>query len=234
MEPSTETTASPTSRWDACPRRPWKKPSAWWPSSCPTRNRGDGSTVLVADNADLGGPFEADADALASSVLSAREVKKVYVRDLQGGTRAEIIGAFDAGAGLLNYIGHGATAVWASENVFNNTDVATLSAQPQQPLLLTLNCLNGFFHFPHFDSLAEALVKAQGKGAIAAFSPSGLSQDEPAHAFHTALLKEIESGRHARLGDALLAAQSAYADSGAFPELLSVYHLFGDPAQKIR
>jgi len=47
-------------------------------------------------------------------------------------------------------------------------------------------------------------------------------------------LDEILSGRHARLGNAVLAAQSDYADSGAFPELLSIYHLFADPAMKIR
>jgi hypothetical protein len=32
----------------------------------------------------------------------------------------------------------------------------------------------------------------------------------------------------------VLAAQNAYAASGDFPELLSIYHLFGDPATKIR
>ena len=142
--------------------------------------------------------------------------------------------AFDSGPGLLSYVGHGATTVWASENVFNNTDVSSLPAQGQQPLLFTLNCLNGFFHFPPFDSLAEALLKAEGKGAIGAFSPSGLSLDEPAYEYHQALLAEIESGRHLRLGDAVLAAQSAYADGGSFPELLAIYHLFGDPALKIR
>ena len=193
-----------------------------------------GRAVLVADNADLGGPFEADADEVASGVLKDRDVQKIYLRDLGAGTRAEIVAAFDSGPGLVSYVGHGATAVWASENVFNNTDVASLSSQGQQPLLLTLNCLNGFFHFPPFDSLSEALVKAEGKGAIAAFAPSGLSRDEAAHVYHKALLAEIESHRHARLGDALLAAQSAYADSGAFPELLAIYHLFGDPAMRIR
>jgi hypothetical protein len=35
--------------------------------------------------------------------------------------------------------------------------------------------LNGYFHFPYFNSLSEELVKAEGKGAIAAFSPSGMS-----------------------------------------------------------
>jgi hypothetical protein len=77
-------------------------------------------------------------------------------------------------------------------------------------------------------------VKAEGKGALAVFAPSGLSVDAPAHAYHKLLLDEVVSGWHARLGDALLAAQAAYAASGELPELLSAYHLFGDPAQTIR
>ena len=104
----------------------------------------------------------------------------------------------------------------------------------QQALLLTMNCLNGYFHFPYFNSLAEELVKADGKGAIAAFSPSGLSLDGPAHRFHRALLEELLHGGHERLGDAVMAAQSRYAESGAFPELLSIYHLLGDPALGLR
>jgi len=193
-----------------------------------------GRAVLIADNADLGGRFEANADEIASSVLHEREVDKVYLRDLGGGTRASIVAAFDNGPGLVSYVGHGGTAVWASENVFNNTDVPSLSAQGQQPLLLTMNCLNGFFHFPPFDSLAEAFLKAEGKGAVAAFSPSGLSVNDAAHLYHKAVLSEIESGRHARLGDAILAGQNTYANTGALPELLSIYHLFGDPALRLR
>jgi hypothetical protein len=96
-----------------------------------------------------------------------------------------------------------------------------------------MNCLNGFFHFPPMNSLAEEFVKAEGKGAIAAFAPSGLSVDEAAHLYHKAVLQEILSGNHARLGDAILAAQRDYANSGAFPELLQIYHLFGDPALRI-
>ena len=124
--------------------------------------------------------------------------------------------------------------MWASENIWNNLDVDTLASQPQQPLLFTMNCLNGYFHFPNLNSLAEQFLKAEGKGAIAAFAPSGLSLDAPAHRYHKLVLEEITSGRHDRLGDAVLAAQNAYAQSGDFPELLSIYHLFGDPALRIR
>jgi hypothetical protein len=130
-------------------------------------------------------------------------------------------------------MGHGGIHLWASENLFDTSRVAELGPQDRMPLVLTLNCLNGYFHFPYFDSLAEELVKAEGKGAIAAVSPSGLSLNHAAHSFHKALLDELLSGDHARLGDALAAAQATYAAEGAFPELLSIYHLFGDPALPI-
>ena len=109
-----------------------------------------------------------------------------------------------------------------------------LTPQSQQPFVLTMNCLNGFFTLPFFDALAEKLVAAEGRGAIATFSPSGLSLNEPAKLFHEAMLKALTSGEHLRLGDAVLAAQEAYAETGAFPELVSIYDLFGDPALLMR
>jgi hypothetical protein len=47
-------------------------------------------------------------------------------------------------------------------------------------------------------------------------------------------MAEITSGRHARLGDAVLAAQSDYAETGLMPELLSIYQLLGDPAMRVK
>src|SRR5262249_47366317 len=58
----------------------------------------DGRAVLVADNADLAGSFEADSDDLAASVLLGREVQRIYLSELGGGTRPTIAAAFDAGA----------------------------------------------------------------------------------------------------------------------------------------
>ena len=37
-----------------------------------------------------------------------------------------------------------------------------LQAQSRQPLLLTMNCLNGYFVAPAFDSLAESLLEGRG------------------------------------------------------------------------
>ena len=193
-----------------------------------------GVSILVADNSDAAGDFEAHAEEIAGSLLASRPVRKIYLGRLGSAAKSEIVAALNEGASHLSYVGHGGIHLWAQENVFNTGDVAALQGQAQRPLVLTLNCLNGYFHFPYFDSLSEELLKAEGKGAIAAFSPSGLSLDEPAHLFHKAVLSEVLSGRHQRLGDAVLEAQESYARSGAFPELLRIYHLFGDPALTIR
>jgi hypothetical protein len=191
--------------------------------------------VLVADNPDKAGDFEADADDIAAGPLAGVPTEKIYLARLgTEGTRSAIVSAFDRGASLMSYVGHGGIDVWATEKVLFSEDLPKLSPQARQPVLFTMNCLNGYFFAPAFDSLAEALVKAHDKGAIAAVSPSGLSLDSAAHVYHKALVAEITSGRHARLGDAVLAAQSDYADTGVFPELLRVYNLLGDPAMSLR
>ena len=190
--------------------------------------------VLVADNPDTAGDFVGDAEELAATVLSAKELRKIYLNELgAAATRSEILQAFDRGASVMSYIGHGGIHLWADENILNIDDVVNLAIESEQPLLLTMNCLNGYFHFPYFDALSEALVKAEGKGAIAAFSPSGLSLNDAAHVYHQKLLEALFQGDHERLGDAVMAAQEAYSTTGAFPELLSIYHLLGAPALRL-
>jgi hypothetical protein len=173
----------------------------------------------VADNPDQAGDFEADAEEIAERLLAGRELERIYLTRL--GTlnaRSAIQDAFERGSSLMSYIGHGSTAIWASEQMLNTSQVNGLVPQAQQPLVLAMNCLNAFFHTPWTDSLAERLVKAEQKGAIAAFSSSGLSLNQAAKVYHEAFLDQILNGDHARLGDALLAAQAAYADSGADPK----------------
>jgi hypothetical protein len=193
-----------------------------------------GNAVLVADTPDMAGDFEADVEDIRQTFLANRTTTTLKVRELGAATRPAILGALDEGASMMSYVGHGGTAVWSSSNVLNSWDTPSLLAQSRQPLLLTLNCLNGYFVAPNFDSLSESLVKAEGRGAIAALSPSGLSLDGPAHQYHRALMAELTSARHARLGDAILAAQATYAQAGLMPELLTVYQLLGDPGMRIR
>ena len=194
-----------------------------------------GKAVLIADRPDpSAGDFEANAEELAATLLSGHDVEKIYLDELgTAATHDTILQTFDEGASLVSYIGHGAMNLW-SENILRTDHVDSLDYPAHYPLLLTMNCLNGYFQFPTFDSLSETLLKADGKGIIAAFSPSGESLDAPAHFYHRLLLTELLHGGHATLGDAVLAAQSKFAESGGYLELLSIYHLFGDPAMKLQ
>jgi hypothetical protein len=195
----------------------------------------DARVVLIADNADRAGNFRADAEKLAIGTLSGRNIKKIYLDEMDRvAASTAIIDAFDQGAFLMSYIGHGGIGLWAAEDIFNTSRVESLSPQAHQPLVLTMNCLNGYFHFPYFDSLSEKLLGSADKGAIATFSPSGLSLNRPAQIYQRAILRELYQGEHARLGDAVLAAQGSYAEAGIFPELLAIFHLFGDPALELK
>jgi hypothetical protein len=47
-------------------------------------------------------------------------------------------------------------------------------------------------------------------------------------------MAELVSGGHGRLGDAILAAQRRYAETGLMPELLAIYQLLGDPGMRLQ
>jgi hypothetical protein len=191
-----------------------------------------GAAVVVADNPDEAGNFEADALDIAESYLQSRNPEVLFLSQLgASGTKSGILGALDGGLGLLTYVGHGGTAVWADEQILGATDAGSLQAQSEQPLMVAMNCLSVA---PNVESLSEAFLKAGGRGVIGAFSPTGLSLDGPAHQYHRFLMGELVSGQHARLGDAVLAAQRDYALTGMMPELLEIYTLLGDPALEIQ
>jgi hypothetical protein len=194
----------------------------------------DGRQVIVADDPDAGGDFEAHAEEIAAALPAGRTVDRIYLSRLGAATKPAILDAFDAGASVVSYVGHGAAAVWASEAIFSSYDVPALRPQPVQPVVLTMNCLNGYFVAPAFDALAEALAKAPGRGAVAAVSPSGLSLDAPAHRLHLALMRQLLSPGNRTIGDAFLAAQAEYTQEGGSADVIAVYHLFGDPAMRLR
>ena len=98
-----------------------------------------------------------------------------------------------------------------------------------------MNCLNGYFVASTYDSLAEAFLKAEGRGAIASFSPSGLSLDAPAHALpHAPSWPRSPPDATHDSATPSSPPRTTYAAAGPLPELLAIYHLLGDPAMRVR
>ena len=69
---------------------------------------------------------------------------------------------------------------------------------------------------------------------MGALSPSSLGLNWAATLYHDAIVEELASGRHPRLGDALLAAQYKASELGLPTEMLAVYQLLADPALLLR
>ena len=130
-----------------------------------------GKATLVADNPDQAGDFEANQDEIAT-LLPSRPVEKLFLTQLgAAATKAAVRSAFDTGVSLMSYVGHGSSGLWATEGILRSPDVAAFAPQPQQPLVLTMTCSNGYFVSPYNNSLSERLVLADGKGAIAVLLP---------------------------------------------------------------
>ena len=86
-----------------------------------------------------------------------------------------IINAFNSGAVIINYIGHGNPDVWSHEKVFKRSqDIPRLNNQRKLPLVYTASCSIGLFFNPTGEGMAEELLRAEDKGAIATISATWL------------------------------------------------------------
>ena len=84
--------------------------------------------------------------------------------------------AFNDGVLLAQFSGHGATWRWAHELIWTTTDAQALVNGPMLPVVMTFNCLDGYFSHtdPAQTSMAEAMLRNPNGGSIAAISPTGL------------------------------------------------------------
>jgi hypothetical protein len=145
------------------------------------------------------------------------------------------------GALLVNYSGHGSIDFWAGEQIFVNADIPLLSNGSKLPVVFSLTCLDGYWIHPSLSgdtltkpSLAEELLRASQKGAVATFSPTGLGvatgHDSLQRGFYDALF--INGERF--LGPATLSGKVRLYNTGFNLDLLQTFTTFGDPALEIQ
>jgi hypothetical protein len=140
-----------------------------------------------------------------------------------------IINAIKSGAALVNYSGHGNVDVWRGP-ILSSGDAPALTNGNKLPLVIVMDCLNGYFVAPSIDCLSESLLKAPNGGAVASFSSSGLTIPIGQHEMGLQLFQLLYSGAPMALGDATRQAKQATNDI----DVRRTWILFGDPTMKIR
>jgi hypothetical protein len=126
-------------------------------------------------------------------------------------------------------MGHGSLGVWRGDLLTVN-DAESLINGLQLPLFVNMTCLNGFFQDPSGDSIAEALLKAQGGGAIAAWASSGFTEPDKQAAMNKEMIRLLFSGEGLTIGEAVKRAKASITDM----DIRRTWILFGDPSTRLK
>jgi hypothetical protein len=195
---------------------------------------GLGEALFLADNPDAAGNFLGDSEKLVALLPDEVGAHKVYLSQMTlAQARQQVMATLQAGVGYWNYIGHGGLDRFASEGLFLTTDVPGLT-NPVTPIVASLTCSTGRFEVPGWASLGEALVMKEEGGAVAAWTPSGLSYNSQALILNEALVKSLYDANTSTLGEAVQDALEEFSAEGQLKFMLSIYNLLGDPATRIR
>ena len=157
----------------------------------------------------------------------------------------------NAGVGFINYTGHGSKTSWATSN-FKNSDIVQLNNGKKLPFIVSVACINGEFHSSGGDSFAEAWLKKENGGAVAAWmstinqpwAPPMRGQDY----FSDLLIggynyeqnpgngTSTQNGRSTFGSLTMNAASLMYAESSTGPDLdtIKTWTVFGDASLQVR
>lgn len=180
-----------------------------------------------------------EVEAQLHSLVPSMTVQRINKRTDPNSHDHIITGAFGSptlplppgqGQSLVNYSGHGNVNTWTGANIFTSIDASASANGNKLPLVLVMNCLNGYFQDPRLDGIAEALIKAPNGGAVAVFASSGETIPDGQHDMNRELYLLIYGSPTVPLGDAIKNAKTFTSDI----DVRRTWILFGDPSMKIR
>ena len=141
----------------------------------------------------------------------------------------DTINAMNSGNLLTTYIGHASVEIWG-ESIFSTNDALALTNGNRLPVVLAMNCLNGYFHDVYTLSLAEGLLKAPNGGAVAVWASSTLTQPDQQALMVREAFRQLFGTGNLTLGQAVARAKLVATD----PDVRKSWILFGDPTMKLR
>lgn len=213
-----------------------------------------GRALALADNAfepdgtpDPAGDFAAVAERALAQLPALRAERFYYAPEQPtappfyrqpDALRRAFFGAFDQGAALVLYVGHGSIWQWAFTNptaaspyLVSVYDAGVRTNGARLPLLLSMDCLSGNWANPTEPALDELLLLAGNGGVAAALTPAGSGVNSGHAQLLAGALPLLVAGQ--TLGAAQLAGLAAIARSGRDSDLLFSFGILGDPAVRL-
>lgn len=201
--------------------------------------------VFVADDPDSAGDFPTLSDEIIAQRLPADLIpQRIYLGQNYPdalSARAALSEALNSGVWMVQYSGHGGINFWArwgADTLWRTQDIAGLSSPGRLPVVMTFNCLDGYFAYPGSPSIAELMHRQPAGGSVATLSPSGLGYTADQHVFRSILMDVIFKEQVREVGRALLLTKQRYDATYAHGNpylayLIGTMMLYGDPALRL-
>ena len=204
----------------------FNKTVIWENSLTPSSiNRG---AVFAYDNP-IGWDFQGTSTKLRD-VLPAT-VPSTLVDRAAADSGTTLLNQLNAGKFVVNYSGHGTSAIWSAVSFFGIGVVPNMTNASSPTLFTSLTCLNGYFHNPRATSLSEAITNAPNGGAVAMWASTGETTPDVQEIMAIRFYSQLGAGNIPRLGDLIRDAKLSL--SGGLDVKLS-WVLIGDPMLKVR
>jgi len=170
------------------------------------------------------------------------ETNKIYLVEylMQAGgekpeAREAIVSAFNQGALIINWIGHGSANLWADERVFRRIqDIPRLTNGKRMPLVFTASCSIGKFDFPANECMAEEFIRNSTNGTISVISATRDVYALPNAELNNHLFDQLLVFDSSGVGESLYMAKLLRSNYGPTDNNDMLYMVFGDPAQLLQ
>ena len=186
------------------------------------------SSLFAADSAP-GVNFTAMSDDFASRIASGWSVERAHISELGvSGARQVLLDAINRGTALVNYTGHSDTTRWTFQGLFGAADVAGLTNTGKPTVAVQLGCWNSYYVSPISQSVSQALLFGDDRGAAAVMGGTGLVTVWSDERLGQKLMPRLTTPGKS-IGDALMEAKQALWDV-TLKDVNLGWTLLGDPA----
>lgn len=185
--------------------------------------------------------------AMFDTIVPAMTPKKIYtgaypiVNTSSGaeipGANADLMQALDKGALLFVFVGHGGVRGLTGDNVFDNSDITSLTNLNRMPFVYTATCEFTKYDNPLVVSAGEKMFLNPDGGSVAMFTTSRPTYGDKNHrqsrAFAKVCFSRDEEGRPLRFGDIIRLSKSDplnYNGSSLLSNINIRFLFLGDPA----
>lgn len=178
----------------------------------------------------------------------------VVDNDPNFGNNIDLKDYFDNGLTYVNFFGHGGGLIWSDQHVLQLNDVDNLNNNGEYPFVSSMTCYTGAFESVSQEGLAEKLVMAAHKGAIAVLASSATGWTYNDFAIQWSLHDYLWDG-NTSFGEAVDKMKMSYMAGGIYytgisflqspsfsgyngaplwSSMVNQYNLLGDPTLKIQ